>query len=212
MRTPTLTTLPTPPLESALGTARDVALTARDKGLELLDSDAAQELLRRGQHIAIVARDRGTELLESDAAHELRRRSRDVVAAAKGDLIPTPTRSRKGIGAMLFVAGAAAGVVAAIVSKRMATPLPEALAPTYDDPAAQFPQKGGMIDLTSVAADEGVTDTPVEDMTTMGDAEIGTSTNPPLATTGTGSGSGSSTSNGRARRSSAKPAAEGPTA
>lgn len=202
MRTPTLTALPTEPLESALGTARDVALTARDKGLELLETEAAQELLRKGQHIAFVARDRGVELLDSDAAHELRRRSRDVVSAARGDLIPAPTKSRRSVGMLLFVAGAAAGVAAAIVSKRMSTPVPEALPTAYEDPAAQFPKHDGIIDLTSVAAEEGVTDTPVEEMTEIADVEVGTTTGSTPAAVGTGS------SNGRTRRSTPKATGE----
>ncbi len=154
MRTPTLTALPTEPLESALGTARDVALVARDKGLELLESDTAQELLRRGQTVAIVARDKGSDLLDSDAAHELLRRGRGVVSAARGDLIAKPTSSRKPLGLVLFAFGAAAGIAAAFVANRMASPVPPEFNPPYDDPAAQFPRKDGVIDLTAVAADE----------------------------------------------------------
>lgn len=176
MRTPNKTTMPTESFGAALGTARDVALTARDKGLVLLESEAAQELLRKGQHVAIVARDRGAELLESDAAHELVRRGKDVVSAARGELVAKPTKSRRPLGMVLFVAGAAAGVVAAVVSKRMAAPIPEAFDPPYDDPSTQFPTKGGTIDLTSVAAEEGLTATPAQDLAAMGDVEIGTAT------------------------------------
>ncbi len=186
MRTPSKSTLPIEPLGTALGTARGVALTARDKGLELLDSDTAQELLRRGQHVAIIARDRGVELLESDTAQELVRRGKDVVSAAKGDLVAKPTKSRKPIGMFLFAAGTAAGVVAAIVSKRMSTPMPNGGIPAYDDPSAQFPKKGGVIDLTSVAAEEGMTDTPAADMAAMGDVEIGAATKTTKAEVSTG--------------------------
>ena len=208
MRTPTRTTLPTEPLESALEAARDTALLVKSKGLELLDSDAAHDLLSKGQHVAVVAKDRASDLLDSDMAHELGRRGRNVVLAAKGDLVAVPTRSRRGVGLLLFAVGAAAGVAAAVVSKKMSTSVPEPIAPSYDDPAASFPTKGGVIDLTSVAAEEGVTDTPVEDMTAMGDAEIGTSTDAkatsaPLAAAG-------ATSNGRSSRSS-KPKPEGTT-
>lgn len=206
MRTRTRTTLPTEPLESALGTARDTALLVKTKGLELLDSDAAHELLHKGQHVAVVAKHRANDLLDSDVAHELGRRSRNVVLAAKGDLVAVPKRSRRGVGVLLFAVGAAAGVAAAIVSKKMATPLPDPISPSYDDPAAQFPTKDGVIDLTSVAVEEGVTETPVEDMTAMGDAEIGSSTDATLATAGTTSTAGST--NGRASRTP-KPKTEG---
>ena len=214
MRTLTRTKLPTEPIESALGTARDAALTVKTKGLELLDTDAAHELLHRGQHVAVVARTRGVELLDSDTAHELRRRGRNVVAAAKGDVVVMPKRSRRSIGMLLFAAGAAAGVVAAIVSKRMSTSVPPIS--SYDDPAVQFPTKDGVIDLTSLAAEEGVTDTPVREMADMGDVEIGStasSTSAPLATSGTSAGtSAPTTSNGssssRGTRS-AKPRTEG---
>jgi hypothetical protein len=176
MRTPSKSTLPIEPLGTALGTAKGVALTARDKGLELLDSETAQELLRRGQHVAIIARDRGVELLESDAAQEIVRRGKDVMSAAKGDLVAKPTKSRKPLGMFLFAAGTAAGVVAAVVSKRMSTPMPNNGIPPYDDPAAQFPKKDGVIDLTSVAAEEGLTGTPGADLSATGDVEIGTAT------------------------------------
>jgi len=177
MRTPTLTALPTEPLESALVTARDVALVARDKGIELIESDKAQELLRRGHTVAVVARDRGTELLDSDAAHELMRRGRGVVSAARGDLIAKPTASRKPLGLVLFAFGAAAGVAAAFVAKRMAT-TPPGIDASYDDPAAHFPTKGGIIDLTSAAADEGLTTDPAAEMAAMGDIGVGTETGP----------------------------------
>ncbi|HVE98558.1 MAG TPA: hypothetical protein VNA12_05200 [Mycobacteriales bacterium] len=191
MRTPTLHALPTEPLESAFGTARDAALIARDKGIELLESDTAQELLRRGQTAALVARDKGSDLLDSDAAHELLRRGKGVVSAARGDLIAHPTSSRKPVGMMLFVAGAAAGIAAAFVAKRMAT-TPPTLDSSYNDPAAQFPRKAGIIDLTSVANDEA-------------DAEIGSSTS---AT----AGSGDTPTPASPAKSPASPAAKSPTA
>ncbi|HVF19741.1 MAG TPA: hypothetical protein VNA14_05820 [Mycobacteriales bacterium] len=175
MRTPSKSTLPIEPLGTALGTARGVALTARDKGLELLDSDAAQELLRKGQHVAIVARDRGVELLESDAAQEFVRRGKGVVSAAKGELVEKP-KKRKPIKMMLLLAGSAAGVAAAVLSKRMTTPLPNSGIPAYDDPSAQFPKKDGVVDLTSIAAEEGVAADPVKSMIEAGKAEIGTAT------------------------------------
>ena len=210
MRTPSKSTLPIEPLGTALGTARGVALTARDKGLELLDSEAAQELLRKGQHVAIVARDRGAELLESDAAQELVRRSRDVVSAAKGDLVPKPTKSRRPVALLLFAAGSAAGIAAAVVSKRMSTQTPEVISGAYEDPAAQFPKKGGVIDLTSVAAEEGVTPTSVEDAVQVGDVELGTATK--LTTPPAGSATGGETAptkSAPAKRSAPKASAAG---
>ena len=201
MRTPTLTALPTEPLESALVKGRDVALVARDKGLELLESDKAQELLRRGHTVAIVARDRGSELLDSDAAHEILRRGRGVVSAARGELIAQPTKSRKPLGLVLFAVGAAAGVAAAFVAKRMAT-TPPAMDLSYDDPAAQFPTKGGVIDLTSVAAEEGLTNDPAAELEEMGDVGIGTETGPattaaaPATTAATATSGATSSTNG----------------
>jgi len=213
MRTPSKSTLPLEPIGTALGTARGVALTARDKGLELLDSDAAQELLRRGHHVAIVARDRGADLLDSDAAQELVRRSRDVMSAAKGDLVAAPTKSRKPLGMLLFLAGTAAGVAAAVVGKRMSTD-PTMSIPPYDDPSAQFPKKGGVVDLTSVAAEEGVGTDPAAALSSLADAEIGATTKTTRPTrasaaakAGAGASAGTGTSNGARTGAAAAPRA-----
>ena len=74
--------------------------------------------------LAATAKEKGLELLDSDKAHELRRRGHDVYAAARGDL-PNLKKARRWPIAMGFLAlGAAAGAAASFLSRRMETPVP----------------------------------------------------------------------------------------
>jgi hypothetical protein len=90
----------------------------------------------------------------------------------------------------------------------MSTPMPDSGIPAYDDPAAQFPKKDGVIDLTSVAAEEGVSADPAKDLAAMGDAEIGTATkatSTPTAPASTGTATTSTTPTAKPTTASAKP-------
>ena len=106
MRTPNTTAARdtvTPTLHKAQDTLTDTVLPA------VRDAIAA-------------ARERGSDLLTSDAAHEARRRSTAVVKAARGQAVVVPAkRWRFGLG--MIAIGTAFGYGAAWLAKRLATPI-----------------------------------------------------------------------------------------
>jgi hypothetical protein len=121
MRTP-VPTVPTDRLEAVLHGAKGAAETALERGQELLETDTAQEILRRAGA---------------------------VVTAAKGldHLQVTTHKSRRWpFGALMLGTGAVIGAAVAIVSRRMSTPVPD---PMLDD-ARDYPVKGGTVDLTRI--------------------------------------------------------------
>lgn len=71
-----------------------------------------------------IAREKSVELLDSDAALEAKRRGLAVVQAARGNTIPAPTRARRwrfGLGMMALGAGAVFG--AGFAKRWLARPL-----------------------------------------------------------------------------------------
>jgi hypothetical protein len=72
-----------------------------------------------------VARDKSVELLDSDAALEAKRRGINVLRAAKGDtvLVATPAKRRFRFGFKTFALIAAAGGGIAYFVKRLSTPV-----------------------------------------------------------------------------------------
>lgn len=82
--------------DSVLPTVRDAFATAREKGIDFLDSDIALEARRRG--IA-------------------------VVKAAKGDTTVTTPKKRWKLGFGMLIAGSGLGYAIAWAAKRLATPV-----------------------------------------------------------------------------------------
>ena len=120
----TAATLPTDRVETAFDAARDRIVPA----IRTAEGVLVPAVLTA----ADTAREKTLELLSSDAAHEVRRRGRGVVSAIRGEagagFTPAPRRMRY---ALFFVAGSAVGLGIAAVSKRLATPVPaEYTAPT----------------------------------------------------------------------------------
>ena len=121
MRT-TVPTVPTDRIEAVLHGAKGAAETVLERGQELMETDAAQELLRRAG--AVVAAAKGLDQLEQT----------------------TKKKSRWPFGLLMLGTGAAIGAAAAIASRRMATPVPE---PMFDE-GRDYPVKGGTVDLTKI--------------------------------------------------------------
>lgn len=121
MRTP-VATVPTDRLEAVLHTAKEAAGTAKERGQELLETDTAQEILRRAG--AVVSAAKGIDTFQ----------------------IKTHTTRRWPFGLLMLGTGAVVGAAAAIVSRRMATTVPEPLL----DEARDYPVKGGTVDLTHI--------------------------------------------------------------
>ncbi len=91
---------------------------------ELPVDDALNAARDKLAPLATTAKEKGLELLDSDKAHELRRRGHDVYASARGEL-PNLKKARRWPLAMGFLAlGAAAGAAASFLSRRMETPVP----------------------------------------------------------------------------------------
>jgi hypothetical protein len=112
-------------------------------------TDRFEAVLHGAKGVAETAVERGQELLETDAAQELMRRAGAVVAAAKGIEnihVSTHKTRRWPFGLLMLGTGAAIGAAAAIVSKRMSTPVPE---PLLED-SRDYPVKGGTVDLTHI--------------------------------------------------------------
>jgi hypothetical protein len=116
------------------------ATTAKAKGNELRPVIASA---------ASTARTKGSEFLASDPAQEALRRGTAMLAAAKGEtLVATAKKARRWpIALTFFGIGTAAGIAAAVVSKRMSTPIP----PVIDNtPTPREPDESGLVDLTDV--------------------------------------------------------------
>lgn len=112
-------------------------------------TERLEAVLHGAKGAAESAVERGQELLETDAAQEILRRAGAVVAAAKGleNAQGSAQKSRRWpFGLLMFGAGAALGAAAALASKRLATPVPD---PLLDD-ARDYPVKGGTVDLTHI--------------------------------------------------------------
>ena len=102
-------------------TAETVLDTARDKIVPALRT--AEGVLVPAVTTALTtAREKGIELLHSDAAHEAHRRGAEMVRAARGE---TVARAQRGRMFLMFAAGTAAGAAVAMVARRLMTPVPE---------------------------------------------------------------------------------------
>ena len=106
--------LPTETAETILDTARDKIVPALRTAEGVLVPAVATALT--------TAREKGIELLHSDAAHEAQRRGHEMIRAARGE---TVARARRGRMLFMFAAGTAAGAAAAMVARRFTTPIPE---------------------------------------------------------------------------------------
>lgn len=112
--------------------AREQVAPALQKAQETL-SDTVLPAVRDA---LAIAREKGGELLDSDAALEAKRRGLAVVQAARGNTIPMPTRARRwrfGLGMMALGAGAVFG---AGFAKRW---LARAATPADQEPFPAFP-------------------------------------------------------------------------
>jgi hypothetical protein len=99
----------------------------------------------------VTAKTKGAELLDSDAAWEARRRGKAVLRAARGDSAVTKPKRRFGLGFGMLAIGTAFGVGLAWVAKRLATPVESYSATTTETTPAPSGTPTDEINLTAGA-------------------------------------------------------------
>jgi hypothetical protein len=99
--------------------ARETVTPALAKGRETL----TDTVLPAVSTALVTAKTKGAELLDSDAAWEARRRGVAIVKAARGDSIVTKPSRRWGFGFGMLALGTGIGAGALWLAKRLTTPV-----------------------------------------------------------------------------------------
>ncbi|HEU0131269.1 MAG TPA: hypothetical protein VFQ85_09805 [Mycobacteriales bacterium] len=99
-----------------------------------------------------LARDKGADLLDSDAALEAKRRSVAVVKAARGETFVAPAARRWRFGLGMIAIGGGIGFAIAWVAKKLAAPVESYTTGTLPVPSGT---DGGLTTFDGTAASDG---------------------------------------------------------